>query len=663
MYKKILIANRGEIACRIARTLRKMGIAVATVHSTADAQALHVQEIGESILIGEGPARESYLDVDAVIQAAQAVGADAIHPGFGFLSENPLLARRCSEVGIAFIGPSPQVLELFGDKATAKALAQQHDIPTAGGLLEPSDDIEKIMAAVQALPLPCIVKAVAGGGGKGMRVIRSLDQARDAALAAIREGLSSFGDGRLIVERYLSQPRHIEVQILGDGQGGVIHLFDRECSLQRRHQKVLEEAPVSSIPDSMRQKLWKHAVTLGQATRYLGLGTVEFAVTEDAAIFLEVNPRLQVEHPVTECITGLDLVELQVRTVFEGRLPLHQDELTATGHALQARLYAEDPEQGFLPSTGRILALRLDGSVRTDTGVAVGSEISAYYDPMIAKIIAHDSTRIKALHRLSAALWETSVLGVTSNRGFLLGLLADPRVQANAVNTETIDQWLAERGPHKEDERHVAALMALWRAVTQRGGAASNAWHDNGLTGWRMFRGVHADAITLRYAVASAAAKWRVGFGPTTGQGAWPVRVDDQIFNVSVSPATAQGRHLVSVDGHNLQFDSACLAQRAWGSVGNTQLALDILPLHSTLGGRSADQAGLVVAPMMGMLIDVHVLPGQSVRAGEKLATLESMKMEMSITATAEGEVSWIGCERGAKVERNQELFRIVQAA
>ncbi|UUZ77738.1 ATP-grasp domain-containing protein [Polaromonas sp. P1(28)-13] len=569
MYKKILIANRGEIACRIARTLRNMGIAVATVHSTADAQALHVQEIGESILIGKGPARESYLDIDAVIRAAQAVGADAIHPGFGFLSENPQLARRCSEVGIAFIGPSPQVLELFGDKATAKALAQQHNIPTAGGLLEPTDDIDKIMAAVQALKLPCIVKAVAGGGGKGMRVIRSLDQAKDAAMAAIREGLSSFGDGRLIVERYLNQPRHIEVQILGDGQGGVIHLFDRECSLQRRHQKVVEEAPVCSISDTMRQTLWNHAVTLGKATNYLGLGTVEFAVTEDAAVFLEVNPRLQVEHPVTECITGLDLVELQVMTVFERRLPLRQDQLRAAqGHAVQARLYAEDPEQGFLPSTGRIQALRFCDSVRTDTGVTVGSEISSYYDPMIAKVIAHDTTRNKALNRLRSALWETSVLGVTSNRGFLLGLLADPRVQSNEVNTETIDKWLADKGPQKEDDRHVAALMAIWRSVTHRSGGPSGAWHDNGLTGWRMFRGAHSDEITLRYGVTSASTKWRVGFGASTREGEWPVRVNDHVFFVSVDPIMTNGSHVVSMDGHSLQFESVCLEQRdgaPWG--------------------------------------------------------------------------------------------------
>ncbi|MCC2673610.1 MAG: Carbamoyl-phosphate synthase chain ATP-binding protein, partial [Ramlibacter sp.] len=350
MFHKILIANRGEIACRIARTVRRMGLQAATIHSSADAAGLHVRDIGESVLVGDAPARSSYLDIAAVVAAARRVGADAVHPGFGFLSENPAFAQACRDAGIAFIGPSPEVLALFGDKAAAKELARQLDIPTAGGMAEPSEDVDALLAAVRELPLPCVLKAAAGGGGKGMRVVREAGEARAAIESAIREGRSAFGDGRLIVERYLSAPRHVEVQILGDGAGGVIHLHDRECTLQRRFQKVVEEAPVTSIPDAQRESLWTHALALGRATRYLGLGTVEFAVTADGAVFLEVNPRLQVEHPVTETVTGLDLVALQIETVATGRLPLAQAEVPRPrGVAVQARLYAEDPSQGFLP--------------------------------------------------------------------------------------------------------------------------------------------------------------------------------------------------------------------------------------------------------------------------------------------------------------------------
>jgi acetyl/propionyl-CoA carboxylase alpha subunit len=310
MFRKVLIANRGEIAIRIARTLRRMGIAVATVHSRVDANALHVREIGESVLLGPAPARESYLAIGKVVDAARRVGADAVHPGFGFLSENAAFAQACANAGMTFIGPSPQALALFGDKAAAKQLAAKLGIPTAGGLLEPTEDVDALLAATAKLTLPFILKAAAGGGGKGMRVVRERAGTKAHIEAAIREGRSAFDDGRLIAESYLPQARHVEVQILGDGQGNVLHLFDRECSLQRRYQKVVEEAPVSCLPLEQRQALWAHAVAIGRETRYLGLGTVEFAATPKGAVFLEVNPRLQVEHPVTEAILGLDLVQL-----------------------------------------------------------------------------------------------------------------------------------------------------------------------------------------------------------------------------------------------------------------------------------------------------------------------------------------------------------------
>lgn len=663
MIRKLLIANRGEIACRIARTARRMGLAVATVHSAADAAALHVREIGESILLGGAPARESYLHIAAVITAAKRVGADAVHPGFGFLSENPAFARACAEAGITFIGPSPEVLALFGDKAAAKRLARQLDIPTAGGLPEPSDDVDALLAALRDMPLPYILKAVAGGGGKGMRVVREAQGVRESLEAAIREGRSAFGDGRLIAERYLATARHIEVQILGDGSGNVVHLYDRECTLQRRFQKVVEDAPVTSISGEMRQQLWSHAVALGQATRYLGLGTVEFAVTGQGAVFLEVNPRLQVEHPVTEAVTGLDLVALQIEAVVEGRLPLRQDQLPAPrGVAVQARLYAEDPAHGFLPSTGRVACFEAPPGVRTDAGVASGCEITPHYDPMVAKLIAHADTRPEALHRLRAALAETTLLGVASNRAFLIALLAHPAVEGNAVTTEFIDQYLAGSTPQREEAPRVAAAMALWlahqrAASAERGGA----WGDAALTGWRMRRGTAASTATLTHVATGTQGNWSVGFGPGSA-GTVQVRVEDTSFDIDAQDALSPSWQCVTVDGCALRLRADTRELHARVAFTDADLALDVRPMHGANGGRAGAQHGVVRAPMMGVVIVVDVEAGQSVQAGDRLGTMESMKMEMAITAPAGGRVAWVGCTPQGKVERHQELFRIEAA-
>jgi 3-methylcrotonyl-CoA carboxylase alpha subunit len=660
MVRKILIANRGEIACRIARTVRRLGIQAATVHSSADAHALHVREIGDSVLIGDGPARQSYLDIAAVIAAARRVGADAIHPGFGFLSENAAFARACAEAGIAFIGPAPEVLEMFGDKAAAKRLATKLGIPTAGGLDQPSDDVDALLAAVAPLPLPYILKAVAGGGGKGMRVVREGADVRAAIEGAIREGRSSFGDGRLIAERYLSQPRHIEVQILGDGQGNVVHLFDRECTLQRRYQKVVEEAPVTSLRQPIREQLWAHAVALGEATHYLGLGTVEFAVTGDSAVFLEVNPRLQVEHPVTEAVTGLDLVALQIQTVAQRRLPFVQRNLApAQGVAVQARLYAEDAAQGFLPSTGTVEVFEAPPAVRTDAGVASGSTITAHYDPMIAKLVAHADDRPQALHRLREALAQTTVLGVTSNRAFLLALLADAAVQANSVTTEFIDTWLAARGKAAEPAEHVAAAMALWLA-RQRGavrGSDAGAWFDADLTGWHIRH--TSSELTDTWQATSASGVWRTGFGASGIAGSFEVQVDGRVLRVEAPDAQSGNWQSVSVDGRVLRLRAHASARTVCALVGDDQIALDIQPLHADGAAGGAGGQGLVRAPMMGLVIGLDVAQGQTVAAGQRLATMESMKMEMAINAPLAGTVAWVGCAAQARVERHQDLFHI----
>ncbi|MDP3759871.1 MAG: biotin carboxylase N-terminal domain-containing protein [Ramlibacter sp.] len=663
MFKKILIANRGEIACRIARTLRRMGIAAATVHSSADAQALHVREIGESALIGGGPARESYLDIDKVVAAAQRVGAQAIHPGFGFLSENAAFAQRCADAGIAFIGPAPESLILFGDKAAAKRLARSLDIPTAAGLEEPSDDVGALLAAVATLPLPYILKAVAGGGGKAMRVIREPGQARAAIEAAIREGRSSFGDGRLIAERYLPSVRHIEVQILGDGAGNVVHLFDRECSLQRRFQKVVEEAPVTSIAQPLRERLWAHAVALGRAARYLGLGTVEFAVAGDEAVFLEVNPRLQVEHPVTEAVTGLDLVQLQVETVARRRLPFTQLHLPAPHSvAVQARLYAEDAQRGFLPSTGRIMQFDVPATVRVDAGVAAGCEITSHYDPMIAKLIAHGASRAEALAQLRDALAQATVLGVTSNRSFLMALLGDAAVQANEVGTEYIDGWLARQPPAQEPPKHVAVLAAFW-LMQQRAEAAGSthaSWGDAPLTGWRLQRGPPQRLPAHTCRAVGAGGSWRIGFGRE--RGVMAIRVEDEVFDVAL-PARGGDPQAFTIGGCVVQLRARCEGPQVHAQVAGHELSLELAPLHKAAGGSVAALQGLVRAPMMGIVIGVDAACGQQVAAGDRLGTLESMKMEMAITAPVAGVVAWVGCEARGKVERHQDLFRIEPTA
>lgn len=669
MYRKILIANRGEIACRIARTLRQMDIAAATVHSTADAQSLHVQEIGESVWIGDAPARQSYLNIEAVIAAAHRVGADAVHPGFGFLSENADFARRCAEAGLTFIGPSPEVLTLFGDKAQAKQLAQRLGIVTAGGLDEPSDDVDTLLRALSPLPRPCILKAVAGGGGKGMRVLREGDDARAAIEAAIREGRSAFGDGRLIAERYLGGPRHIEVQILGDGRGQVMHLWDRECSLQRRFQKVVEEAPATSISQALRERLQAQAVALGQAVNYLGLGTVEFAVSGEEAVFLEVNPRLQVEHTVTESVTGLDLVALQIRTVHDGYLPLSEAERPEPrGVAVQVRLYAEDAAQGFLPATGRVDVFDVARDVRVDAGVTAGSVISPHYDPMIAKLIAHGQTREAALQVMRGALAQTSVLGVTSNREFLQALLTDPRVRANEVNTEFIDTWLANHQAQPVLPAEVAALLAVWlvqgrRPMTDPGrshGDALGAWQDAGLTGWRLRRADTLPAITWQ--ASGTAGAWRVGFGGVMND-AQQVRVDDQMFQVVVPEIDGRDSSSpwlsVNVDGRAVRLRASVREAHISADLGARSLALDLQALRSRSMGGGDGTRDKMRAPMMGLIIAVHVKEGDMVQAGQRLATMESMKMEMTISAPVTGRVSWVGCADKDKVERHQDLFRI----
>ncbi len=444
MFSRILIANRGEIACRVIRTARRMGIDTVAIYSEADEGAMHVAMADEARLIGPAPPRESYLNIDRVVAAARDSGAEAMHPGYGFLSENAEFAEACAAAGIVFIGPSPDAIRAMGSKAAAKALMEAHGVPVVPGYHGADQDDSLLLAEAEGIGFPVIIKASAGGGGRGMRVVADAGEFARALDGARREAKGAFGDDTMLIERYLERPRHIEVQIFGDSHGNIVHLFERDCSIQRRHQKIVEEAPAPGLTQERRLYIGEAAVAAARAVDYVGAGTVEF-IAEDGAerfYFMEMNTRLQVEHPVTEAVTGLDLVEWQFRIAAGERLPLRQEEIALSGHAIEVRLYAENPARGFLPATGTLHRLHWPQgeAIRVDTGVRPGDTVTPFYDPMIAKIIAHGSDRATARARLARALADTALLGVATNLGFLARIVADADFAAGAVDTGFIER-------------------------------------------------------------------------------------------------------------------------------------------------------------------------------------------------------------------------------
>lgn len=449
MFKRILIANRGEIACRIARTCQRLGIEYVAVHSLADAGSAHLSGAARTVCLGAGAAAESYLNSGKLLQAAGETSCEAVHPGYGFLSENSEFAASVEATGMAFIGPSPATIAALGDKARAKALMRAAGVPVVPGTDEASDNPATIEALARAIELPVLLKPSAGGGGKGMQIITRYEDLPRLIESAIRLARSSFGDGRMIVERYIEEPRHIEVQVFGDGRGNVVHLFERECSLQRRHQKVMEEAPAPRLPERARQHLLEAAVQGARSLDYRNAGTFEFIMDRDFnCYFLEVNTRLQVEHPVTEAITGLDLVEWQLRVAAGQELPLSQSEISCRGHAIEARIYAEDPAQDFRPSPGTVVRARWPSNLRVDAALDQSGEVPPFYDPMVAKIIASAADRPAALAALKAGLRQTALLGVTSNLGYLLRLLDDPGVLRGQVHTRYLDEHKSLQMPN-----------------------------------------------------------------------------------------------------------------------------------------------------------------------------------------------------------------------
>jgi acetyl-CoA carboxylase biotin carboxylase subunit len=466
MFQKILIANRGEIAARIIRACREMGIAAAAIYSEADRRALHVRLADEAVPVGPAPAGESYLSIERVLQTARQTGAQAIHPGYGFLSENPRFARAVQQAGLTFIGPTPEAMEAMGDKGRARARAQAAGVPVVPGYQGEAQDDDSLAREAERIGYPALIKAAAGGGGKGMRVVRAPEEFREAAQAARREGAHAFGDDRLILERYIPRARHIEIQVLGDAHGNLLHLFERECSVQRRHQKIIEETPSPYLTPELRAQMGRAAVAAARAAGYHNAGTVEFIVDPQRGefFFLEMNTRLQVEHPVTELVTGLDVVQWQIRIAAGEALPFRQEELRQRGHAIECRLYAEDPANNFLPAVGPLLRFvePAGPGVRVDAGYTSGDEVSIHYDPMIAKVIAWAEDRPAALRKMRAALRETVLLGLTNNNAFLQDVLADADFQRGAVSTTWVEEHFGDwQPPRCELPPEVLAAAAL----------------------------------------------------------------------------------------------------------------------------------------------------------------------------------------------------------
>ncbi|XUP37275.1 acetyl/propionyl/methylcrotonyl-CoA carboxylase subunit alpha (plasmid) [Xanthomonas axonopodis pv. vasculorum] len=660
-FDKILIANRGEIACRVIATCRTLGIATVAVCSDADRNARHVRMADEAMHIGAAPAQQSYLRGEAILQAARATGAQAIHPGYGFLSENAAFAESCAHAGIVFIGPPAAAIRAMGDKSAAKALMQRAGVPLTPGYHGDEQAPAFLRAQADAIGYPVLIKASAGGGGKGMRRVDASAAFEDALTSCQREAQSAFGNAHVLVEKYVERPRHIEIQVFGDTHGEVVYLFERDCSVQRRHQKVLEEAPAPGMSEARRAAMGKAAVDAAQAVGYVGAGTVEFIAGPDGDFyFMEMNTRLQVEHPVTEMITGTDLVEWQLRVAAGARLPRRQHELRIHGHALEARLYAEDAERGFLPSTGALRQLQMPAAsahVRVDAGVEQGDTISPYYDPMIAKLIVWDTDRPAALARMRAALAQFQAVGVTTNGAFLSRLIATESFASANLDTALIEREHAVLFPEARSPDNAwwclaAVLIAdALPAVAADPADPHSPWQHT--DGWRI--GVHAaQRIVLeangerrQLAVRPDADGWQV----TNADQTHTLRYHRHETGLRVEMDGRQWRARVLRDGATLTL------------IGATQRA--IFRYHDALAeaDQPAQDTGGLTAPMPGRIVSLPAAVGQPVARGQALVVLEAMKMEHTLHAPSNGTVQAYLVAEGDLVADGAALVEFVSAS
>ena len=671
MFQKILIANRGEIACRVAATAKRLGIQTVAVYSDADVKAKHVSACDEAISIGGNAPQDSYLRWDRIIAAARDTGAQAIHPGYGFLSENAKFAQACFDAGLVFIGPSPSAIRAMGLKAQSKQLMAQAAVPLVPGYHGEDQTPERLQREADNMGYPVLIKASAGGGGKGMRVVERAGDFATALQSCQREATSSFGDEAVLLEKYLQRPRHIEIQVFADSHGNCVHLFERDCSVQRRHQKVLEEAPAPGMTLQMRSQMGAAALAAARAVNYVGAGTVEFIVEQDQFFFMEMNTRLQVEHPVTEAITGLDLVEWQLRVAAGERLPLSQDQLQISGHAIEARICAENPDHNFLPATGDLAVLALPdcssfqwgvGSVRVDSGVRQGDTITPFYDSMLAKLIVHGATRQDALAKLDAALAQTHVVGLNSNVQFLRHVvqsrsfaLADldtgliPREQAQVFAQQRLALSLTVASA-------VACLLRQERAIEQANKQAhAGQWFDpwERKDGWRC-HGVHQRRFDFEFQSQPHSAHLSYGSDGPQGSLLLTIGGDSAVLSWS-SEGNTLALHFA---GHSERVDVYRQGEvfHVFAAAGATQIRLVDALAHA---GESHAESGRLSAPMPGKLLSFSVQVGDGVTKGQTLAVLEAMKMEHSIVAPADGVVGELLYSPGDQVEEGAELLKL----
>jgi 3-methylcrotonyl-CoA carboxylase alpha subunit len=649
MLNSVLIANRGEIACRIARTAKRLGVRTIAVYSTADVDALHVRVCDEAHWIGEAPPRDSYLSIDRLIEAAKSSAAQCIHPGYGFLSENADFAEACARVGIVFVGPPAAAIRTMGLKDSAKALMEKAGVPIVPGYHGERQDTKFLKEKAYEIGYPVLIKPAAGGGGRGMRLVDKHADFAPALEGAIRESQSAFGSGRVLIERFIPSPRHIEVQVFADRYGNTIHLGERDCSLQRRHQKVIEEAPAPGMTTDLRAQIGAAAVEAAKAVGYSGAGTVEFVadgtseLRADGFWFIEMNTRLQVEHPVTEAVTGLDLVEWQFRVAAGEKLPLGQNEVRLSGHAIEARLYAEDPERGFLPSTGKIVALELPDDIRVDSGVEKGGEVTPFYDAMIAKLIAHAQTREAALDRLAAALDRTLIAGVRTNVAFLANLCRAEAFRQGKVDTAFIDRNLAALGAVPQPRDNAAAVLGvtyLLNAAMVRQAASPDDDAEEALSPWAARDGFQLGGMRTL---------------------ALPIVVDGENAEAIVT---------YGKDGASATVEGADAADnaRAFAVPGDLEAVFVLrhgrqirvaIRDFSAAGGPASVGDGVIRAPMHGRVLELLASAGDKVAAGQRLAVIEAMKMEHTLRAPFAGIVQQVPVGIGAQVVEGAQIMLI----
>ena len=660
MFKKILIANRGEIACRVIKTARAMGIATVAVYSDADRDSLHVQMADEAVRIGPAPTAESYLVIENILKAIKETGAEAVHPGYGFLSENTHFAQALEKAGVAFIGPGPKAITAMGDKIESKKLANAAKVSTVPGHPDAIADADEAVQISNMVGYPVMLKASAGGGGKGMRIAWNAEEARDGFIRATNEAKSSFGDDRVFVEKFIEDPRHIEIQIIADKHGNTIYLGERECSIQRRHQKVIEEAPSPFLDEKTRKAMGEEAVSLAAAVDYHSAGTVEFIVDKNKNFFfLEMNTRLQVEHPVTEYITGLDLVELMIRVADGEKLPFKQEDVTLTGWAMESRIYAEDPFRNFMPSIGRLIKYRPpveeEGAVRVDTGVYEGGEISMYYDPMIAKLVTYGKDRAEATKNMRQALDEFYIKGVQHNIPFLNALVSHQRF----IDADLTTNFIAEEFPEgfnpadtvPKDTKIFAAVAGLMHAAYQAR-AAQISGQQRG----------HSRQVSSDWVVAFGDESYQVAVGDAES-GRVELNVDGTEFVISTDWQLGDPLFRAEIAGEIVCFQVTRTTVSYSIAQGGFQADAWVLSPHVAelnklmLVKEAPDTSKLLLSPMPGLLVSVAVVEGQEVKAGEELCVVEAMKMENVLRAEKDATISAVKAEAGASLMVDQIIM------